>query len=258
MRISETESSAPGVAVGARAWPIDPTPGLEASPVQVRRDPPAPVLRVALEPGEPGGRRGDAAVGLGPTQAVVDHLLGVLGQVVEDRAGEGGGHGVRPPDVRRQVADLEPADGERQVLGRVRTAAERDLLGAELRLAAGLPHEGRGVDLGRARVVVGDQQQHPRRMDRDDLGDQRLDLGGALRGLAVDDQVRHPGAVDGRVAGGVRLVEEPRERGLDVGQRDVDRAGDDRRGRGVAHSVLHDRWSASISRSASSGPQVPA
>ena len=84
--------------------------------------PPVPACRLAFNLFEPSRRGRDRAGRLQPTEAVINNLLGKLRQLVKQRPGQRRWLRRGPPQIGREVANLEVTHGERQAADR-RTAA---------------------------------------------------------------------------------------------------------------------------------------
>ncbi len=197
-------------------------------------------------------------MGIDPAEAVVDHLLSLLGEVVEQGPGQRGGLARGPPEVRGQVADQQAPDHVRQVVDRPAAGLEQDLFGPDL-LPAGGDVAGADPNGGLNRVIVwvSDQLNHAGGVRGHDLAELGVELEGSFRLVAVDDDVGHAGPLDGRAVGVLLGVKLARDFLLDVAKLDADVLLG--QWQGVAHQrVLHRRPSDSMRRSASRGPQVPA
>ena len=146
----------------------DPPPELESPPVQVRDDPPAAVLIPALGPGEPVGRVAHAATAVDPAEAVVDHLLRHIREVVDIRPRERRRLGRAPPEVGGDVADEQATHSERQMIGRLARRPQFDLLEAEVAVVDRPDAYGRLDGSGLPRPV-GHEQDDARRVQDEDL-----------------------------------------------------------------------------------------
>ena len=182
-------------------------PILQSPPVQVGGDAPPTDARAALELVQPGAGRRDGSGRLEPADAVVDDLLDALREVEDQRTAEGRRLTGRPPQIRRQVAQLQLAHEKRQPIDSRPARPQADLLRANLLpLAAAMtPGADPRFDLvaPRPRIArwLAEQQQHASRVKGDDCRNLGGDLRGPLLRVTEDHQVRHPCAMH-RLLGG--------------------------------------------------------
>ena len=147
-----------------RAPDQQPPPVFKAPPVEVRRHPPAAARPAPLDPLQPGRGGRHPAHRLAPADTVVHDLLGVFGEVVEQRPGQRRRNRGRPPQVRRQIADHQRPHRERQALHRRPGRVQRHLLGQGVRPPAGdvqRPHRNAGRHFAFLRAWLAHQQQRP-------------------------------------------------------------------------------------------------